>query len=143
MLLERDSSICCKDVNIFVRLQITVLANPFKMNTTNKTRQSSSGDIYAGRTCINFLKREFSTSPRTQCPSKHCCCFYLPSTKPKSTQSTSAPYCCCSFPVPTSFAVFQDSVDALVCPSSAPPSATNSPYPCSSPALAQCMFYSH
>lgn len=28
-LLETDSSICCRDVHIFIRLQITVLANPF------------------------------------------------------------------------------------------------------------------
>lgn len=133
----------CK--NIFARLQITVLVNPCKMNTTNKKiRQTSSGYIYAGRTCsVNFSNRDFSTSPWTQCPSKHCFCFYLPSTKPKSTQGTSAPYCCCSFPVPTSLPVFQDSVDTLVSPSSAPPSATNRPYPCSSPALIQCMFYSH
>lgn len=44
---------------------------------------------------------------------------------------------------PNLFPRFQDSADTLVCPSSAPPSATNRPHPCSSPALVQCMFYSH
>lgn len=115
-------------------------------NKQHKTQHTSSGDIYAGRTCsINFWKGDFSTSPQTPCPFNNCCCcsFYLLNTKRKSTWSTSAPYCCCSFPVPTSFPVFQDSVDTLVYPGSAPPSATKRPYPCSSPALAQCMFYSH
>lgn len=75
-------------------------------NKQNKIQQTSSGDIYAGRTRnINFWKRDFSISPQTQNPFK--CCSHLLSTKPKSTWSTSAPYCCCSFPVPTSFPGFR------------------------------------
>lgn len=92
---------------------------------------------------ILFWKWDLSTSPQHNIPLTAVAPFTLP-VQNQRAHRVCTDHWCCSFQLPTSFPVFQNSkIRWFVLVQCHFHLLTGCTYPCTSPPLVQCMFYSH